>query len=245
MQKAYNRINWENYPSTETAVNEVNLNRMDYALDEVDNRVITLDTTKLNLSEAYTMVKNWSLNPTNGVITVTYLNGSTTTFDTKLEKIAINFSYDAERERLVITLDDGTVQYVNISSLISQYEFADSATVAFSVNSAHVTAEVKNGSITSNKLQPNYLASITLQADRAEQEADNAEAQATIATQASDTALEKLEQAEDIMQSINDRLSIATFEMNDDGELIYTDNSAYVFEVDDNGNLLYELDITL
>lgn len=40
MQKAYNRINWANYPSEETPLNETNLNKMDAALDELDNRII-------------------------------------------------------------------------------------------------------------------------------------------------------------------------------------------------------------
>lgn len=49
MNKAYNRINdgkgWKNYPSDETPLNEQNLNKQDIALDEIDNRVITLDNT--------------------------------------------------------------------------------------------------------------------------------------------------------------------------------------------------------
>lgn len=40
--KIYNRINWKNYPSTETALNELNLNKMDAALDEIDTRVVEL-----------------------------------------------------------------------------------------------------------------------------------------------------------------------------------------------------------
>lgn len=45
MQKAYNRINWANYPSDTTPLNESNLNKMDAALDELDNRIINLDLT--------------------------------------------------------------------------------------------------------------------------------------------------------------------------------------------------------
>lgn len=42
MQKVYSRINWENDPSTNTAINEDNLNKMDYALDQIDSRVVNL-----------------------------------------------------------------------------------------------------------------------------------------------------------------------------------------------------------
>jgi hypothetical protein len=36
MQKIYSRIDWKNFPSEETAVNETNLNRMDSGLDAID-----------------------------------------------------------------------------------------------------------------------------------------------------------------------------------------------------------------
>ena len=42
MQKIYSRINWENTPSTETPLNETNLNRIDAALDVIDDRVVDL-----------------------------------------------------------------------------------------------------------------------------------------------------------------------------------------------------------
>lgn len=42
MQKVYERIYWENEPSTSTPLSEANLNRIDYALDQVDTRVVEL-----------------------------------------------------------------------------------------------------------------------------------------------------------------------------------------------------------
>lgn len=42
MQKTYERINWKNEPSTKTPINEDNLNKIDYALDVVDTRVVGL-----------------------------------------------------------------------------------------------------------------------------------------------------------------------------------------------------------
>lgn len=45
MQKAYNRINWANYPSETTPLNETNMNRMDAAIDELDNRIVNMDLT--------------------------------------------------------------------------------------------------------------------------------------------------------------------------------------------------------
>lgn len=167
MQKAHSNINWENYPSTDTPINETNLNAMDNSIDTIDDRVIVLDTSKANQSDLLTVVRNVELNSTNGVITITFMNGSTQTYDTKLEKLAVNFYYDddptsAHYQSLVITLDDGTVQYVDMSTLITQYEFDDSATIDFSNTSGRISAIVKDGSITRSKIDPDYLAQIDL-----------------------------------------------------------------------------------
>lgn len=51
MNKVYTRINWHNYPNTTTPLNETNLNKMDYALDIIDGRVIALDTGKADLGQ--------------------------------------------------------------------------------------------------------------------------------------------------------------------------------------------------
>lgn len=48
MNKVYERINWENYPSEGTPINEDNLNRMDNAIDAIDMRVVDLDSNKQN-----------------------------------------------------------------------------------------------------------------------------------------------------------------------------------------------------
>lgn len=43
MQKIYSRIDWENEPSKNTPLNEDNLNKMDYAIDKLDDRIIALN----------------------------------------------------------------------------------------------------------------------------------------------------------------------------------------------------------
>ena len=161
MQKAHSRINWENYPSEKTAVNKINLNKMDGAIDEIDNRVINLDTTKATKVEVSELFSGVSFDESTGIITFTRKNGSQITIDTKLEKLAINFAYDPVEEKLVITLDDGTKQYVDLSALITVYEFLDSDTIAFAIEGGKVKAIVKEGSIQGKHLQPDYLADIT------------------------------------------------------------------------------------
>lgn len=55
MNKVYSRINWENEPSTKTPLNEHNLNKIDFAVDEIDNRVIELDATKAKNTDLQTL----------------------------------------------------------------------------------------------------------------------------------------------------------------------------------------------
>lgn len=182
MNKAYARINWENYPSDITPINESNLNKIDVALNEVDNRVIEQDAKKLDKATANGMVKDVSFDSETGIFTVTYLSGSTVAIDTKIEKLAVNFFYDAENERLVVMLDDGTEQYVDLSTLITEYEFIDSATLAFTVGtSGKISATIKSGSITGNMLEPNYLANIQTAAGQAQGAADSASLSAAAA----------------------------------------------------------------
>ena len=180
MQKAYNPTVWENTPSINTPLNETNLNKLSQGVSEIDNRVITLDLTKLSITEANGLVKSIELNQDTGDITITYYSGSTSVLHTLMAQIAINFSYDPVTERLIIYLKDGTEQYIDLSALITQFEFLDSDTVYWSIgDDGKVKADIKNGSITADKLQPNYLADITVQA-----ETQQATAAATSAAQA-------------------------------------------------------------
>ena len=174
--KIFNRINWLNRPSTNTPLNATNLNAGDSAIDKLDDRIITLDTVKADMQVVNDMVADVSLNSNTGVITVTYKNGSHVDYDTNLEKIAVNFSYDYVNQRLVLTLSDGSKQYVDMSALITQYEFEDSATIAFSINdkTGAISAFIKNGSITDAMLETGYLAKITEQSAKATNMANSA-----------------------------------------------------------------------
>lgn len=188
MNKTYGRINWENYPSDETPLNESNLNKIDVATDEIDNRVITLDTTKATKAEVSTLVQDVAFEENTGIITITKKNGSKITIDTQMEKIAVNFSYNAETQQIILTLIDGTRQYIDLSALITQYEFLDSDTVAFSIDSTgKVSAIVKEASIQEKHLQPNYLADIKVEVAKA-QASQSAAAKSESNAKASETA---------------------------------------------------------
>lgn len=240
-QKIYSREYWENFPSEKTSINQNRLNNIEGGIDAIDDRVCALDTTKVDLTKANELVKEILWDESNGTLTVVKMNGSKAVIDTKLEKLAVNFKYDPQTQQLVITLDDGTVQNVDLSSLITEYEFLDSDTIAFEITDGKVKSIVKNGSITEDKLQPNFLADIKVESAKAVASAKSAGESETNAAKSATDAKDSADRVQEIENEINKKLTMTEFDVNEDGELIYTDNSAYNFVVDNDGNLNWEV----
>nr|DAI09437.1 MAG TPA: hypothetical protein [Caudoviricetes sp.] len=241
-QKIYSREYWENLPSEKTAINRNRLNNIEGGIDAIDDRVCALDTTKVDLTKANELVKEILWDESNGTLTVVKMNGSKAVIDTKLEKLAVNFKYNPESQQLVITLDDGTVQNVDLSSLITEYEFLDSDTIAFAIGSdGKVSAIVKEGSIQEKHLRPDYLADIKVESAKAVASAKSAGESETNAAKSATDAKDSADRAQGIESEINKKLTMTEFNVNEDGELIYTDNAAYNFVVDNDGNLNWEV----
>lgn len=57
-----------------------------------------------------------------------------------------------------------------------------------------------------------------------------------------DNAKYYAEYAKDVKNQIDKKLSFAEFDVNENGELVYTDNSSILWSVDDNGNLNWEVE---
>ncbi|MBO7453220.1 MAG: hypothetical protein J6U54_23045, partial [Clostridiales bacterium] len=162
MNKTYSRINWQNEPSIATPINETNLNAMDAALDTIDNRVVTFDTSKANQSDLLQTVKTVAYDIETGVFTFTFWNNTSFTADLNIEKIPVDFSMD-EYGVITMTTADGTTYTCDIASLIKLYTFNDSSEIDFTTTTdvsgnKTITASIVSGSITGDKLQPNYLA---------------------------------------------------------------------------------------
>ena len=172
-QKIYSREHWENFPSENTAINRNRLNNIESGIDAIDDRVCALDTTKVDLTKANELVKEILWDESNGTLTVVKMNGSRAVIDTKLEKLAVNFSFDEANQRLVIVLDDGSKQYVDLSAFVTPLEFKDGDIIYFSVVDGNlVSAGIKDGTISEEKLRPNFLADIKIKVGEAEQYRD-------------------------------------------------------------------------
>lgn len=185
MQKAHDASKnnyWRNYPNVSTPIVQDELNRNETTVDIIDDRVITLDSTKANQTDLLQSMKTVSYAPSTGTFTFTLWNGATIEIDTDIEKIAVNFDYDDDPtsphyQNLIITLEDGTKKYIDLSALITEYEFTDSGTIAFTVaQDGSVSAIVKDGSITEAKLEPNFLALVRIEVSKAQGYSETSEA---------------------------------------------------------------------
>jgi hypothetical protein len=178
MEKAFINFTWKNTPSIDSPINATNLNSINNGLDAVDNRVIQLDANKADKSDFLQSLKTVSYAPSTGVWTFTYNNGTTTTVDQNVEKIPVSFSLSPQGI-LTMTTADGTQFTCDISTLIKTYTFNDSTVIDFIVTTTEtgnkvIVADIVDGSITANKLQPNYLADVTTQAQNASGSANSA-----------------------------------------------------------------------
>lgn len=188
MQKAhdssYNNY-WRNYPNVTTPIVQDQLNRNETTVDTIDDRVVAMDTTKANQTDLLTCIANVELDDDTGIFTFTRKNGTTFQIDTDLEKVIVNFDFDdnpssPHYQSLILYLPDGNVKYVNLSAFITNTEFVATDTIQPQVNGGVVRMNVINGSITAEKIQPNYLADVTLQAQAAAQSATASEDSATL-----------------------------------------------------------------
>lgn len=155
MNKCHTPLNWQN--DTTPAINDTNLNYMDGCIETIDDRVVAMDTAKLEAEDVENVIANVTMDDETGIFTFTKYDGSAFTIDTKLEKIAVNFRYDTATQKLIITLDDGTTQETDLSSLIQETDFSDSSTIVWTVTNHVATASIKANSIGDAQMQTGYL----------------------------------------------------------------------------------------
>lgn len=275
MQKAHDSTYndyWRNYPNIGTPIVQDQLNRMETTMDTIDDRVVTFDTSKADQTDMLQAVRSITYTASTGTFRVTFFNGTYIDIDTDIEKIAINFDYDDDPtspnyQKIIITLQDGTKKYIDLSALITEYEFNSSQTIQAIVSGGNVSFEVINGSITEDKLEPNFLANCRIEVALAEGYAEESEAWAVgerqgvpvtegddtyqnnskwYAQQSSnsaDSALITKGECEDILEEVQAAASNFIFNVDyETGLLMYEDTSNYNFEINrTTGNLEWEV----
>ncbi len=275
MQKAHDaayNAYWKNKPDLSTPIIAQQLNRNEQSVDEIDNRVIVLDTTKANQTDLLQAVRTIAYTESTGIFRITFFNGTYIDIDTGLEKIAINFDYDDDPEspnyqKIIITLQDGTKKYIDLSALITVYEFRDSQTIQAIVENGNVSFEVINGSITEEKLEPNFLANCRIEVALAEGYSRDSEAWAVgqregvdvpdtdetyqnnskyysqQSANSADNALITKGECEDILVEVQAAASNFQFWVDfETGELMFENTSNYNFSINTTtGNLEWEV----
>lgn len=156
----------------------------------IDNRYTKLESDTILSTQTNDLIQSFDIDLGTGVITVTKKDGSTETFDTAMEKIALDARLDGDD--FVLTLADGTQQRVSLSSFIDSYTYTDSDTIAFTVsgagNNQTVTAKVKNNSITIGMLSLEAVRQLEGYVDAASASATTAQNAKTAAEAARDLA---------------------------------------------------------
>lgn len=184
LNKVYTRINWEDYPSENTDIDEINLNKMDSAIDALDNRIISQDAIKVDKTTINDKIAGWTMDETTGIITITKYNGEKVIFDLNIEKIPVGFSM-SDDGIITMTTEDGTQFTADIGSMIPVLTFEDSATIAVSVTGTGknktYSFSIKTGSVTDDMMQPNYLADIRVESANASAYAQSANAKSVLA----------------------------------------------------------------
>lgn len=127
---------------------------------------------KFDSANAQGLVQDVQVDLTTGVITVTKYDGSIATFDTALEKVALDVRLDGQQ--FVLTLADGTEQRVDLSAFLTQTEVANSDTVTLSFENGAIVARVASKSITLSHLADEVTAYIDEKEASASASASNA-----------------------------------------------------------------------
>ena len=145
----YYITDWQNEPSQKTSINRTNLLHMENGIKEADNRIVQLDAKKADQATVNTMVKSISMDQKTGIMTVTLVNGTVTTYDLDIEKVVVNFDITDDNQ-LVLTLADGTKKIIDLTRFV--YSVDSTATISMQIQGRTITARIVDGSVTMEKL---------------------------------------------------------------------------------------------
>lgn len=200
MVEVYTRINWVNKKDGKTTpLGASNLNKMDAALSEIDQRTVELDATKADKSTVNEMLADCSYDAERGIVCLTRKNGDQIIIDLNIEKIPVAFVL-SEEGVLTMKTDDGTEWTADIGAMIPVLTFNSTDTISVAASgigkNKTYAFSVKDGSITEEKLQPDYLADIKKEESKAAGSAKNAAESAGAAASAREAAEKSAAQAQ-------------------------------------------------
>lgn len=130
-----------------------------YTIAQTDSRLLL----KFDDANAQDLVKTVNIDRQTGVFTVTKYDGTVETWDTAIEKVAIDAKLDGTD--FVLTLVDGTEQRVSLSAFVDTYNFVTSDTIqvieTVGDSSKSYTFNIRPGSIKTEMMDPQLLTTIT------------------------------------------------------------------------------------
>ena len=241
--KVYTRINWvDRETAKSTSLGATNLNKMDYAVNELDNRVVELETIKADRNTVNNMVKDWTMDRSTGIITVIKQNGEKILFDLNIEKIPVSFALSPDGI-LTMTTADGTAFTADIGAMVPVLTLNSSEEIGVNVEGSGVAKTysffIKEGSITGDKLVPDYLADTRSAMDTAQTYAESANRDRTAAERSADRAEQAWERIEEAVGT-----NIPGFALNlETGHMEYTGGRFDFAMNTDTGHLEWEVTV--
>ena len=165
----------------------------------VDNRYTKSESDALLAAGTNDLVETIEIDLETGIFTITKKDGTASSIDTAMEKIALDVCLDGTD--FVLTLADGSEQRVSLAAFIDTYTFPESDTIAFSVagtgNQKQVSASVRGSSITLSMLAPEVTGAVETAAESAQTSAQAAQEAKTAAQAAEASAAQSKTQAQD------------------------------------------------
>ena len=111
-------------------------------------------------------IQNIEWDETDGIITVTYQDGSTLEIDIAVAKLGLELSFDSSTNELVITNSDGTETRISLADLVPIYNGSMGTNIQISIDSSNnINATLLTGTVTLAHLDTNTNAIISGKAD--------------------------------------------------------------------------------
>lgn len=124
----------------------------------IADRYTKTESNALVATNTNDLVKSITFNDQDGKFTITKKDGTAVVIDTILEKVPVSMVFETVGAvtRIKLTNQDGTTSSADVSSLVDNYTFSNTDTIALSTtgtgNQKNISATLRDGSVTLPKL---------------------------------------------------------------------------------------------